>query len=92
MPWKDLGHAMAVGLGAAIPTLALPLGGLPVEARLAIRGAAFAVLLLVLVYATRLLRPDEKELLWLPLHHARRLFRRPAAAEPPGSDSGKGKP
>ncbi len=89
MPWKDLAHVMGVSLGAAIPTLLLPLGALPVEARLAIRGAGFVVLLLILVYVTRLLKPDEKELLRLPLQYARRLWRRPSGEPPgPGSDPG----
>ena len=73
---------MALSVGVGLVTLLLPLSALPVAVRLVIRGAAYVGLLAGVVLATGMLQPDEKELLWLPLRYAVRLFRRKQAGAP----------
>jgi O-antigen/teichoic acid export membrane protein len=76
MPWKELGGIMAVCLLSAGAVALLPLGPLPLLARLLVRGAAFAAVLLGVSLATGILQQDEKDMLAYPWRAGQRLLRR----------------
>ena len=76
MRWKELGSTLLLSVvcGAIVFLAALALPDMPLAIKLALQGAAFAGLVILIMLRTGMLHDDERELLAIPLRAARRLL------------------
>ncbi len=82
MRWKELGVLFLLSTTCGLFIAVVPLPGLPLLAKLAAQGVLFMASFAFMLWWTRILNPDERRLMLLPLGLVSRLLRRcPTAAE-----------
>jgi O-antigen/teichoic acid export membrane protein len=74
MPWRGLAQVFLACAAAGVLIHLLPLGGVPLSARLLLRAGVFAAALALTLRFTGILKEDERRLLGAPVRALRRLF------------------
>ena len=74
MRWKELGVLFLLSTTCGLFIAVVPLPGLPLLAKLAAQGVLFMASFAFMLWWTRILNPDERRLMLLPLGLVSRLF------------------
>jgi O-antigen/teichoic acid export membrane protein len=72
MRWKELGLIMLICVICGVIVFIVPLPALPLIAKLSIRAVTYLVVLLIITLLTKMLKEDEKQLLFLPWNFVKR--------------------
>ncbi|MCK4752007.1 MAG: oligosaccharide flippase family protein [Planctomycetes bacterium] len=76
MRWKELGQILMVSIICGVIIFVVRLPDWPTTIKLAIQAASYFVFFLVVLLSTRMLKEDEKHMLFLPFKFLMKKFRR----------------
>lgn len=93
MRWRELGEVLLLSMASGLFILMLPLQGLERLPRLLTEGALFAAAFLFALWHTGVLKPDERQMLLLPVQWVRGRSEAPKEISqvPPSPDAGDGR-